>query len=84
MNETRIKILRIHPVSLNTFLQQKEVEIVKPLPRGAEVVGTFIDILTGEIVLHVKHESFDPIAEGGLIPEFKGGSRTPTRGSELL
>ena len=66
----RIKIVKLTSDSLVALLQAKESTFSSNLPSDAEILDIKIDLFSNLVSMVIRSESFEDVAEAGLIPEF--------------
>ncbi len=68
--EHKIKILRVNPEILGMLcLQSAKYQVTSGLPDDARCLGVHIDIYTGDILLKIESEEFEPVEQGAEVPE---------------
>ena len=66
----KIKIVKLTPDSLISFLQVKASTSNFNLPDDAEILDIKLDLFNNQVSMVVRSESFEDVAETILIPEF--------------
>lgn len=71
----RIKILRVNPELFGfLLLQSAEYRVMSGLPADARCMGAHIDIQTGDILLKIESEGYEPVEQGSLVPHVDANS----------
>lgn len=67
--DRRFKILRINPAILGMLcLQSASYKVVSGLPEDARCMGAHIDPYSGDILLKIESEEYEPVSEGSMAP----------------
>ena len=73
--EHKIKILRVNPEILGMLcLQSAAYKVTSGLPDDARCLGAHIGIQSGDILLKVESEEYEPVEQGAMVPYLDGKS----------
>jgi hypothetical protein len=66
----KTKILRVNPEILGMLcLQSESYKVTSGLPEDARCLAAHIDIRSGDILLKIESEEYEPVEQGAMVPE---------------
>ena len=73
--EHKIRVLRVNPEVFGLlFLQSASYRVTSGLPDDARCMGVHIDWHTGNILLKIESEEYEPVEQGAMVPELDANS----------
>lgn len=67
--EHKIKILRVNPeILVMLCLQSAAYKVTSGLPSDARCLGAHIHADSGDILLRIESEEYEPVEQGALVP----------------
>lgn len=73
--ERRVVRLRVDPESMGQLMiTNGAYRVVSGVPVDARCLGAHVDPLSGNLWLQFESEEFEPVSEGGVIPELPPSS----------
>jgi hypothetical protein len=67
--ERKIMILRVNPEIFGILcLQSAAYKVTSGLPDDARCLGAHIDIHSGDVLLQIESEEYEPVKQGAMVP----------------